>query len=185
MLKIEKIQLESDEYVLMHVRKHWFLLATQIFGVVVLALFPLIAYEIMQNVEGLPVFPFVIPVQTLIGIYTAWVLILWMNLFNIWTNYYLDVWTITNKRLITVDQHGFFSRTIATFRLERIQDIVTSVSGIIPTLLDFGSLEIQTASEEAMFKMDGLPKPGELKAVILAAADGLSAEESAQITKGV
>jgi hypothetical protein len=118
-------------------------------------------------------FPIALYLNAFLALYTAWLLIMWMALFNAWTNYYLDVWTITTKRLITVDQHGFFSRTIASFRLERLQDIIVSVNGIIPTLLNYGTLEAETASEESHFKATGLPDPAGIKAIILTSSDAL------------
>jgi hypothetical protein len=37
----EKIQLESDEHILLQVRKHWFVLCAQMIGVIIVALLPL------------------------------------------------------------------------------------------------------------------------------------------------
>jgi uncharacterized membrane protein YdbT with pleckstrin-like domain len=93
-----------------------------------------------------------------------------MSLFSILTNYWLDVWTLTNQRFIAVDQRGLFNRTTASFRLERLQDITVSIHGIIATFLDFGSLEIQTAGEENKFEARGLPNPEALKSALLDAA---------------
>lgn len=172
-MNIEKIQFEPDEHILIQVRKHWFILAIQILGLVGAALMPLVLYLFIMNasIPGMKVFAF--DPQILLTLYTAWLLIVWMSLFNVWNNYYLDVWTITNKRLIAVDQVGFFDRTDASFKLDRMQDAEISVQGFIATLLDFGSLEIQTAGEDANFKVYGLPNPGYLKALIQGAVDGI------------
>ena len=91
-----------------------------------------------------------------------------------WTNYYLDVWTITNKRLIAIDQHGLFHRETASFRLERLQDMNVEINGIIATFLDYGILEAQTAGgDDDKFRATGLPHPRELKSLILEASDVL------------
>ena len=171
-MNIEKIQFEADERILVQVRKHWFILAVQILGLVGVALTPLVLYLFLMkaSVPGINVFTF--DPGILFTLYSAWLLLIWMSLFSVWNNYYLDVWTITNKRLIAVDQVGFFNRTTASFRLDRMQDTEISVKGIIATLLDYGSLEIQTAGEDTNFKVYGLPSPGDLKALILSAADG-------------
>lgn len=184
-MKIEKINLEADEHIIIEVRKHWFVLATQLIGILMGALLPPALYFGLSNTTTLPIASLQVHTGILVALYSAWLLIAWMALFNIWTNYYLDVWTLTNKRLIAVDQRGFFFRNTASFRLERLQDITVSINGLLATLLDFGSLSIQTAGEEGKFKIQGLPKPGELKALILGAADPLSAEESQKVTVGV
>ncbi len=183
-MNVEKIQLEADEHVIIQVRKHWFILGVQLLSVVFIALVPLFLYFFMIKSTLFVKLPLEIEINIplMITLYSAWLLIMWMGAFNIWNNYYLDVWTITNKRLIAVDQKGFFSRTTASFRLDRLQDTTIAVQGIIATLLDFGTLEMQTAGEERNFKASGLPHPGDLKAIILNAADTLTTHTPANTT---
>lgn len=169
----EKIKLEPDERILMQVRKHWFVLLLQVVSVVVAALLPLGLIFVVQSFPGYTADTLTPYGPALTAFYAAWLLCMWMTLFSIWTNYYLDVWTITNKRLIAVNQRGFFVRTIASFRLERLQDVIVEVNGMIPTLLDYGSIELQTAGIEEHFKTTGLPSPGDIKTTILSSADTL------------
>ncbi len=177
-MKTENIELEKDEHILIQVRKHWFVFALQIFSIIVVTLLPigLFAFIMYSTIPGLT--SLISNTGLMIALYTAWLLVMWMVMFNIWTNYYLDVWTITSKRLIAVDQKGFFVRSTASFRLERLQDIIVTVDGILPTLLGYGTLEIQTAGEEKNFKAYGLPNPGDLKGLILGATDSLISTEN-------
>jgi uncharacterized membrane protein YdbT with pleckstrin-like domain len=167
----EKIQLENDEVILAQVRKHWFLVFLQMFGVAIGAVLP-------------PVFLFAIeatPVASILNVseygaemsalYSGWLVFIWMTLFGVWTNYYLDVWTVTNKRLITVDQRGLFHRDTGSFRLERLQDVNVNIRGILATFLKYGDLEAETASGDKNFVARGIPDPQELKALILKASD--------------
>ncbi len=179
MKKEEQIQLEADERILMRVRKHWFIVGVEMFSVVVAALFPLVAYGalIYLGMDAPAVDASVLTV-----FYAGWLLIMWMAFWSVWTNYYLDVWTVTNKRLIAVDQRGFFSRTTASFRFERIQDIIVSVNGIVATLLGYGSIEVQTAGDENNFTARGLPNPAEIKSTILSSADALMKQSGSGTT---
>lgn len=174
-MNINKIILDTDEKILLQVRKHWFILAVQIFGMVLLATLPYFVYvAIVSSPVLFSLYTSNVQPGIPIALLSAWLLIIWMILFNIWNNYYLDVWTITNRRLIVVDQKGFFFRTTASFRFERLQDIEISVQGLLATLLNYGSLEIQTAGAELNFRATGLPDPGALKALILKSADDLA-----------
>jgi hypothetical protein len=95
-----------------------------------------------------------------------------MMLAMIWTDHYLDIWVITSRRIININQVNLFRRQTASFQLERLQDITVEVSGIIETLLDFGTINAVTASgihEE--FRARHLPKPQQIKSLILQAAD--------------
>jgi membrane protein YdbS with pleckstrin-like domain len=176
-MNIDQIKLESDEKILLQVRKHWFILALEFFGLALGATLPYFIYVAIESQEALSaLFHANVPPGVVVSIYCAWLLIIWMSLFNIWNNYYLDVWTFTNKRLIAVDQKGFFSRTTASFKLERLQDIEISVTGILATFLDFGTLDMQTAGEERNFRATYLPSPGTLKSLVLRATDLLHEE---------
>jgi len=73
----------------------------------------------------------------------------WTAFFVRWTNYYLDVWYITPKRIIAIDQKGLFRREVTDLRFEKIQDVTSEISGIIGTLLSFGNLHVQTAGSSA------------------------------------
>lgn len=95
-----------------------------------------------------------------------------MTLAYIWTDQYLDVWVITDRRIVAIDQKRLFVRNIGSFRLERLQDMNIEIPGFLATMFDYGNIEAQTASgSEEEFSARYLPKPREIKAVILEAAD--------------
>ena len=173
----EQIPLEADERVLLEVRKHWFVLASQLGGIVLAAFVPPLVYI---GISAFKLFPaqFTDYPSVLITLYIGWLIMMWMSLFSIWTNYYLDVWTITNRRLIATNQHGFFSRTIGSFRFERLQDVEVTVNGFLATILDYGTLETQTAGTQDNFIAYDLPKPSEIKALILSSTDALLSRDS-------
>ncbi len=171
----EKIQLEPDEIVLKMVRKHWFVILAELFGSFVMLLFPFFALFLLA------LFPNSLETFNVsLGDYTAliayfvagWSVISLMSGFMIWTHYYLDLWIITDRRIILVDQIRFFNRNVSIFRLERLQDIEFKINGIIPTFLNFGTLNAQTASHfENNFMSKGLPDPRGLQAIIQKAMD--------------
>lgn len=174
----QRLNLEHDEIIIFRVRKHWFTIAVTLGFIVLAGLAPAVIYNVGIDIlfkQGLVTVSYL---EYFIAIYTVWLLIVWMSLFTTWTNYYLDVWTLTNKRVIAVEQHGFFSRTTASFRLERLQDVIISIHGIIPTMLNFGTLEIQTAGEERNFMIQGIGHPEALKALILQSAGTLRSSEN-------
>ncbi len=86
-------------------------------------------------------------------------LFVWVFLYRAWLDYYLDVWFVTNERVVSIEQKGLFSRTIAEQRLFRIQDVHAEVHGVIATVLDFGNVTIQTAAAEVVFEFKEVPKP--------------------------
>jgi len=171
----ERIKLESDEKILRVVRKHWWIIFSRIITTLISAAIPPAVLMIITSVLS-----DVFPSQTILTTYStelwfmylAWLLLHWMLLANFWTDHYLDLWAITNRRVVAVEQKGFFRRFLSSFRLERLQDMNISVTGIIPTLLNFGTIEAQTAGgSNEEFKTANMPDPRGLKALIIRAAD--------------
>ncbi len=170
---IERIKLEADEEVLRIVRKHWWVIFTRTAAVVMSILLPplfllfgrtFLPPEVMSLLAGQG--------YLLWFFYCLWLLFNWMWLANIWTDYYLDLWAITDRRIVSIDQRGFFHRFLSSFRLERLQDMNINVKGLIPTLLNFGTIEAQTAGgSNEEFKTDNMPDPRGLKALIINEAD--------------
>ncbi len=169
----EQLKLEPEEAVLRLVRKHWFILLCRTAGIVFGGLAPLILITlILASDTGARLVPNIhLFYKPAVFFGTAWSLMVWMVLFGSWTDYYLDMWLITNKRVIAIDQRGFFNRSVASFRLERLQDITVDIRGIIPTLLDFGTVKADTASHSDVFVIRGAPRPREIKSLIQEHAD--------------
>lgn len=171
----EKIKLEEDEEILLIVRRHWFVFATRIIGILVTALLPfvllLVAGQIM--VTAAIVNDVITAYGSEILFFGAlWILFCWMILAQLWTDYYLDIWVITDRRIISIDQIGLFTRSVGSFRLERLQDLNIVIPGLLATLFDYGTVEAQTASgSESEFTVHFVPKPREIKSIILEATD--------------
>lgn len=162
------ISLDKDEHIHFAIRKHWFILFSEAFFLVLLIALPIgiyIALEWTQLTDLIVLSGS--PIYLAITISSAWALVLWTAFFVVWTDYYLDMLILTNKKVIDIEQKGLFSRTVSTFRLERIQDISVDVHGILPTILGFGRIHIQTAGDDRDFVVKGLPRPYDTKDRIL------------------
>jgi len=165
------IDLDSDEQIILEVRKHIFvfLLEVLLLGVfLLLPLFvasPLVVFLSEATGRGNTLF---------LIFYLLWLLILWIAFFFRWTDYYLDVWVVTNKRLFDIDQNGMFSRSTSVLRLERIEDVTVDVRGILPTLLKYGNIHVHTAGshdtgsgKRSDITIEGAHHPLEVKRVIM------------------
>lgn len=170
----EKIELEADEAVITTVRKHWFLITIELLTIVLFGLAPVFAFMIVLALPPQEVIMSFFETQTPLLIFgiAAWMLLSTMAAATSWTSYYLDLWIITDRRIIVVDQFNFFNRKVSNFRLERLQDIKVTIKGLIPTLLNYGTIQAQTASaSENNFTSPGLPDPRELQSIIQNAMD--------------
>jgi len=154
--------LGPDEKIVLTVRRHKLALVFETLFLALFVVLPPVLYWISDTVmviRGNDLFLF-------FGIYSLVLLFAWVIFFIIWTNYYLDVLVITDKRIVDVEQKGFFSRELSTVRMENIQDITVNISGVLATLLDFGTLRIQTAAEAREFIIRDVPQPNKVKSII-------------------
>jgi len=152
---------ESDEKIILKVRKHWWRLFTWGFRLAVLAVIPLIVLGVIFALKGnildnraINIFGF---------FFSMWIAVLWILFFIEWTDYRFDMWVVTNQRIVDIDQAGLFARDIATVRLEDIEDITVEMYGVFSTMLKFGTLMVQTAGSKNEFYIKNAQNPEEAK----------------------
>jgi len=85
--------------------------------------------------------------------------------------YYLDVWVVTNDRIVDVDQITLFSRTISELDLASIQDVTTDIKGFFPTLFDYGQVIVKTASDNPNIVFQQIPHPNKVRAELVDLSD--------------
>jgi hypothetical protein len=159
------IKLAHDEKVLYIVRKHWFFTFLRAVSTFFFAVAPLLVFIIGASFIGLELNA---EISRLLWIlYLVWLIICWVGLFLFWTDYVLDIWIITNKRIIDIEQKGLFSRESSSMRLENIQDITSEVSGIIGTYFGYGTITMQTSATEREFLMPFAAEANKAKAIIM------------------
>jgi uncharacterized membrane protein YdbT with pleckstrin-like domain len=179
------VKLAEDEKIVTTVRKHWFLPLIHTINISILFVIPFIAIFFLLGRKisinemditltfGQPSF--------LIFELSLWGLVLWLRYFSFWTDHHLDGWVLTNKRIVDIEQKGFFKREVASFRLERLQDVTIEVNGFLATILDFGDVHVQTAGADKEFIMRNAPKPKEVKALILKQYDSVIERTSSDV----
>jgi uncharacterized membrane protein YdbT with pleckstrin-like domain len=150
------VRLEKDEHIIIEVRKHWFFLLTEICLAVIFALLPIFSMPIL---EGLGLEINLPAISLVFFFYLLWLLFLWVFVFIFWTNFYLDVWIITNQKIFSIEQHRLFTREVAVLHYEKIQDITYEVHGLIYAILNLGDVHVQTAGTERNFTIRGIKDP--------------------------
>ncbi len=85
-----------------------------------------------------------------------------------WLDEEFDLFILTDNRLIDVTQVSFLKRTVATTPLSQIQDTTSNIQGVMGTLLNYGSIDIQTAAGDASsFNIDHVADPAMIARRIL------------------
>lgn len=98
---------------------------------------------------------------------SIYALSVWLFLFSAFLDYYLDLWIVTNDRIMNIEQHGLFGRTISELDLSNIQDVTSEIKGIFATVFNYGNVHIQTAAEEKRFVFEQIYNPHAVRQAIL------------------
>lgn len=148
----------EKERIILLLRRHPFIILVKIIAWGFIALLPIIFYLIMGSllVELFPTETFYPMIVLFVSIYYLYI---WLFAFHSFVDYYLDAWIVTNERIVNIEQKGLFARTVSEQRLYRIQDVTSELKGFFSTLLNFGTVYIQTAAEKERFIFKQIPAP--------------------------
>lgn len=156
------ITLYPNEKILMVVHKHWVAFFSKLLIVAMLLLAPTTLAGLFLGTTS-PSEEAVIYIRFFSIIYLMTIILV---AFLFWMDHYLDLWIITNERVIDVEQHGLFRRETSEFGVDKVQDITVEVPHMIATFLKYGNLRIQTAGEKS-FTIKDVPNIYEIKKTIM------------------
>lgn len=146
----------SEEKVFLLLRRHW--ITYGIFpALFILMSVPLIIVIVLLINSTEPISPILI--NALYTAIPAYVLIMVGLMLYGFVDYYLDVYIVTNERIVEISQDGFFKRKISELHLRQVQDVSASETGAFSTLFHYGEILIQTAGEQKNFTFRSIPHP--------------------------
>lgn len=166
---MKEFELEPGEHVVKELRKHWFLFLGELLPYAILLILPFALQRILAFAPPLAgyatFFDYSTPLaRAALGV---WLLIVWTGAWGAFTRYFLNVWILTNQRIVTIKQRRFFYREVASLLLPRVQDVTTNVTGIVSSLLGIGDIKVQSAGADIQFTMRGIPRPEQMRDIIL------------------
>lgn len=166
---MREFELEPGEIVVRLLRKHWLLFVGELLPYALLAVLPLALPKLLALIPGAELavtlldYTEQVP-RILLGL---WLVVVWTAAWGAFTRYYLNAWVLTSQRIINIKQRRFFSREVSSLFLSRVQDVTTTVTGVLASFLDIGDIKVQSAGEEIEFIMKGIPFPEHLRDLIL------------------
>ena len=154
-----------NETVVLFLRRHWIDLLRIFFFSGILFVLPVVVGTLLEfaNPELL-INSFWGP--ALMAILVAYLLVVLVLTCTELTDYWLDVWIVTNERIINTEQQGLFNRVVSEVYLHQIQDITSEQRGLLGTFLTFGDVFVQTAAERERFQFKNIDNPDDVKVAI-------------------
>ncbi len=165
---INKKSYERIEHVL---HRHPITFLPTVFLFLILSSLPFVLYFVFENFFRV-FFNQGSPLAIIVILLTSFYYIVLLCFFFIeFVLYYLDIWVVTNDRIIDVDQINIFSRTVSELDLASVQDATTEIKGFFPTMFDYGKLIIKTASDNAHIVFHDIAHPNKIRTKIIDLSD--------------
>ncbi|MCX6783819.1 MAG: PH domain-containing protein [candidate division WWE3 bacterium] len=151
---------EEGEALLMLVRRHWFTQVGSIITILILAAVPLVAGPFAPRL-----LPF-IPGRFITFGVIFWLLFVFAYSLETFIIWYFNVLIITKKRIVDVDFWGLLNKNVSETEIAHLEDCTYAQHGVFQSLLNYGSVSMQTAGEQREFEFEGAPDPAQVHDLI-------------------
>jgi len=152
---------KRDEEIIFLLRRDHIIIIRVIVWYLFLALVPLFVRIFLVNFE-----PDLILSEILSIVWTlmtfGYYLYIWLFFYRSFLDYYLDVWVVTNHRIINIELQGLFNRVVAEQKLFRVQDVTTEQKGFLALFFNYGDVHIQTAGTKERFVFEQISTPNKV-----------------------
>lgn len=173
----------NDEHVIALLRRHWLIFVTVVVRLVGFNVLPIIVFAFFFYAIGwqLPTEGFWFVLGVLLT--SLYYIIAWLGFYHAFVDYHLDIWVLTDQRIINIEQRGLFDRIISELNISKVQDVTSETHGHLQTLLDYGNVYVQTAAEQQRFAFLQIPHPEEVARLVVRANDAAAKRESLYVAK--
>jgi len=142
---------DTDEEIILVLRPHWF---TNVHWIVVTTIFLVLPFFL--NLPSL--FSSIKPSFAFTGI-LFWYLVTFIYAFEKFLSWYFNVFIITDERVIDIDFNNLLVKKFGEAKINMIQDVSSKVIGFFPTIFNYGTVLIQTASEVNQIIFENVSSP--------------------------
>ncbi len=146
---------DEGEEVFLVIRRHWIVYITHGLTSIILLALPILIGLLAATYFSFSI-SFPLNYILVLGI-SMFYLVLSTQFTISFMDYYFDIWLVTNKRIIALEQKSLFNRIVSELALKNVQDITIEKNGVLPTILDFGTLFVQSAGKRTRFTFENAP----------------------------
>lgn len=171
MIELDKLPgLLPDEKMVKVYRRHPITLFGLYMGIAITFIVPLSAYFLIRGLRadffgteiGMTLFALFLSIFFLFAL---------LFIFQQFLDHWLDIWILTTRRIINIEQNGLFSRVRSEVRLYRVQDVTSEINGFLRHVFNYGMVYTQTAGEQNRFTFEDIEEPKDAAKLILQLAE--------------
>ncbi|OGE84655.1 MAG: hypothetical protein A3J48_03685 [Candidatus Doudnabacteria bacterium RIFCSPHIGHO2_02_FULL_46_11] len=149
-MRVFEIDFHDNEKIVLKVRQHWIIL-----------LWPIWKFLLVSSLGVVGLYYYGDRFDLLLGmlLFVTWLLIAFDLSLHDFFRWYLNVYIVTNQRIINVTHTTIFRRQTTEAPLGRVQDVTHKTLGFISMLFNYGDVIVQTAGHQTLIHFEMVPKP--------------------------
>lgn len=158
----------ENERILLFIRQHKIVLIPPIFWSLVLVFIPPIIVWLIKIGDSYNFhFSFGLTPGIWIALTILWYFFIFAYLFQVFLNWYFNVYVMTNQRLIDFDFNGLLSHGADETNLTNIETAESGIGGLWGTVFNMGTITVRTAADQNNFVLDNIPDPSRIRDFVM------------------
>lgn len=149
---------DAEEVIVLLLRKHWLTnLPWIIMGAILIAVpLPFVYFPVLEFM----------PERFLVVTILFWYLATSAYILEKFISWFFNVYIVTDERVFDVDFHNLVYREISDANIDAIQDVTSTIGGVIRTSFDYGDVIIQTSAEIPQIDFQAVPHPDRVAKIL-------------------
>ncbi|MFH2118509.1 MAG: PH domain-containing protein [Candidatus Paceibacterota bacterium] len=159
--KPQKIAFDAqtgDERIILVLRQHPITLLKQAIAIILALFLPL-----FSKTSFLADF---LPNSYILGLNLSWYMLIFSYTLATFLIWFFSVFIITDERIIDVDFVSLLFKDVSSAKIDAIQDISSKTSGFLASVINYGTVYIQTAGEQREIEFENIPQPAKVAALL-------------------
>lgn len=146
--------LSKDEQIILILRQHPVTQFKWVFVVFIMVLLPMLfgSVGIFNFLPGTYIFAAVL----------GWYLLTSGLVIESFLKWFYRVYIITDERIIDVDFLSMIYKDVSTTKIDKIEDVTSVSTGFLASMIDYGTIIIQTAATKQELQFESVPHPSKV-----------------------
>jgi hypothetical protein len=159
---IKFVNQEENETILLFLRRHFI---TNLRWIVIGIIFALIPFLLIV-LKNFGTSFIQLPPKYVLMLTATYYFILLNYFFVNFITWYFNISFVTEKRVIDIDFSGLVYKNVAATKINLVQDVSYSQTGVIRSVIDYGDVFVQTAGSLENFDFNAVPHPARVVGII-------------------
>jgi len=148
----------NEEHIVLILRQHPVTLLKQVTLIVIAVFVPLLTNNSFFANFLSPAYVF--------GLNLGWYMLVFSYILATFLIWFFSVFIITDERIIDVDFVSLLFKNVSSAKIDAIQDVSSKTSGFLASVINYGTVYIQTAGEQREIQFENIPQPAKVAALL-------------------